>query len=246
MRRMSFVLTAFVFAVTASTGQNTNYMQWEVMYITPKADKIDLFKKGLAAHNKKYHPAGAYHASIAAVVSGPNTGAFAWIMGPTTWTQMDGRPGAGEHQLDWDKNVGMYVEKYSESSYWRLNTDVNYRPEGADGFLKQRDRVYDVKPGQGARFTEQIKKVLEVYKQKKYVAAYSLYERVDATAGHEAIVGISFAKWAYFDSQPNFRSDFESVHGVGSFDRFLEELDICLDRSETFDELLEWMPDLGG
>lgn len=85
-----------------------------------------------------------------------------------------------------------------------------------------------------------------MYKQKKYAASYSLYTRIGATQGSDAIAGISFAKWAYFDNGNNFQKDFEEVHGANSFARFQEEWDLCLDQTATFDELLEWMNDLTG
>src|SRR5689334_19999555 len=83
----------------------TDYMQFEVIYVKPKLDKVDLFKKALTAHNKKYHATAPYKVNVYSVDTGPNSGAYAWVMGPVTWTQMDGAPGQGEHIMDWEKNV---------------------------------------------------------------------------------------------------------------------------------------------
>ena len=167
-------------------------------------------------------------------------------MGPTTWTQMDSRPDVGEHQMDWDKNVGPYVQSVSEPTYWRRNKDVTYRPEGASAFTKSRGRYTYVKPGQMARYIDLMKQVSAVYKQKKYSGSFSLDIRQGASQGPHAVTFTDFAKWSFFDEPANFRKDYEEVHGAASFDRFLEDLEACTIRSKTYDVLSELAADLGG
>ena len=36
------------------------------------------------------------------------------------------------------------------------------------------------------------------------------------------------------------------VHGVGAYYRFTDELGLCIDRSNVSDELIQWLPELGG
>lgn len=216
------------------------------MSLTPKADKVDLFKKGLAAHNKKFHAAGPFHVSIGYVNSGPGSGNYMWYMGPTTWTQMDTRPDKGEHQLDWDKNVTPYLEAAGPVSYWRLNKDINYQPEGAPASTKSRVRFHTIRPGQMDRFMEQMKKVMEVNKAMKSKMSFQVWTHFGFTNGPNAVTVNNFANWAVLDSPGNFSQEFEKLYGSGSWDRFLEELDLCIDRSESFEELSVSQPDLGG
>ena len=247
MRKLVLFIGLITFVFTASIAQS-DYTQVEVMSLTPKADKVDLFKKGLTAHNKKFHPAGSYHASVSYNVTGPNSGSYNWFMGPTTWTQMDGRPGKGEHDLDWDKNVTPYVQSTGAVSYWRLNKDVNYQPEGAPATMKSRLRFYYVKPGQMDRYVELLKKMVEVSKATKSKMSTQLWTHYGFTDGPNAVTVSDFANWAVLDAGAGSKywEEFEKVHGTGSWDRFIEELDLCLDRSKSFEVLSEAQPDLGG
>lgn len=238
------LVTCYVISF-AQTAQ-TDYQQFEVIYVKPKLDKVDLFKKALTAHNKKYHATAPYKVSVYSVDTGPYSGAYAWVMGPVTWTQMDAAPGQGEHIVDWEKNINPNCEYVGETTYWRNSKEVNYQAEGAATFNKSRLRFSYIRPGQMDRFMDQMKKVVEVFKQKKYAASFSLAARQGSSAGPHVVSFLDFAKWAYFDNGSDFVKDFNEVHGTGSYDRFIEELDICTDRSKTYDELSSAVPELGG
>ena len=248
MKRLIVLVGLFAYAITAMAQTPTDYQQWELMYIKPKADKVDLFKKGLAAHNKKYHSADPYKAGVASVITGPNSGDFVWFMGPTTWTQMDSRPGKGEHDADWDKNVTPYVQSTGEVSYWRKDKDLMYVPAGANvsNLTKGRLRYTTLLPGQDDRYAEAIKKVVEVYKKKGYAGAFSVYWRYGQSRGSDVATSLDFEKWAYLDAGNNIAKDFEEIHGANSWVRFMEEVSMCTDRIRTYDELSEYMPDLSG
>jgi hypothetical protein len=245
MKKQFLLFGLLVFALSAAHAQ-TDYVQVEVMSITPKADKLDLFKKGMTAHNKKYHSQDPYKVSVSYLVTGPQSGSYVWIMGPTTWTQMDSRPDKGEHNLDWEKNLTPYTESSGAVSYWRLNKDLSYQPEGSATFPKSRVRYIRVLPGQFDRYFEQMKKIVAVYKAKKYKSSFDLWEHVDVTDGPNVVTINAWANWAGRDSGNNFVKDFEEVHGAGSWMRYQQELDLCLDRSKTYDELMEAAPELGG
>lgn len=244
MKRLFIFLIALSMACV--TQAQTDYQQWEVMNITPKADKLDLFKKGLAAHNKKFHASGPYRASVISVITGPDSGSYTWIMGPCTWTDLDSRPVKGEHDADWDKNVTPYCESFGEISYWRLDKEVNYQAPNGNTFTKSRLRFYTVLPGQGERLTNLLKKVVEVYKKKQYAASYNVYRRQGASNGPGVAVGLDFAKWSYFDTAPNLMKDYEELYGANSWNRFLDEFALCIDRTKTYDELNEFVAELSG
>ncbi|MBL7871664.1 MAG: hypothetical protein JNM78_08650 [Cyclobacteriaceae bacterium] len=238
MKKQLFLMAVLAMLCSAA-GAQTDYLQFGVLNITPKIDKVDLFKKGILAHNKKYHAAAPYKANVAAIITGPNSGDFVWVMGPTTWTQLDGAPGEGEHNLDWDKNVTPYCESIGEYSYWRDYKDARYDAEGSATFKKSSMRANRVYPGQMDRYLEQMKKVAEVYKKKKYTGSFSVATIVGATTGINAVSFSSFAKWSWFDRGTVFSKDFEEVHGAGTWVRFLEEIDLCVDPSSTYTELSE-------
>lgn len=245
MRKLILFIGLIAFVITTSFAQ-TDYVQIEVMSVTPKADKLDLFKKGIAAHNKKFHPAGPYHASVSYNITGPNSGSYTWFMGPTTWTQMDKRPGKGEHDLDWEKNVTPYTQSVGAISYWRQNKNINYQPEGAPTATKSRVRFHYVRPGQMDRFMEQMKKVMDVNKAMKSKMSFQVWTHYGFTDGPNVVTVSDFATWSALDSGENFSVEFEKVHGTGSWERFIQELDLCIERSKSFEELSENAPELGG
>lgn len=246
MKRPILLVGLLAFAMTAMA--QTDYKQYEVMNLKPKPDKLDLFKKGLAAHNKKYHSADPYKAGVSTVITGPNSGEYTWVMGPTTWTQLDGRPDKGEHDADWDKNVTPYVESTGEVSYWRMDKDILYRPANVNmaTLTKGRLRFNTILPGQRDRYKEAVNKVAEVFKKKEYKASFTVYWREGATQDSNVATSLDFDKWAYFDNGANFVKDFDEVHGANSYNRFMEELDLCIDRRKTYDELSEYLPELSG
>jgi hypothetical protein len=167
-------------------------------------------------------------------------------MGPTTWTELDGAPGAGEHMADWEKNINPYCESIGEEMFWRGVKDAYYAPEGGDNFKKSSMRASDVKPGQMPRYLEQMKKIAEMFKQKKYPASFSVAVRQGATTGVNAVSFINFDKWEYLDRPDTWEKDFNDVHGAGAWGRFLEEIELCTDQSKSYTELSETATDLGG
>jgi hypothetical protein len=69
MKKQSLFVGALIFVYAAVFAQ-ADYNQYEVVYVKPKLDKVDLFKKGIAAHNKKYHSKAPYKASVSAIITG--------------------------------------------------------------------------------------------------------------------------------------------------------------------------------
>jgi len=246
MKKMFLMAMVFAMACSACFAQ-TDYQMWEVIYIKPKLDKVDLFRKALAAHNKKYHSTGANKVGVSSIITGPNSGEYVWVMGPTTWTKLDGAPGEGEHNIDWEKNINPNCESIGELMYWRGVKEVSYQSPGSDAFKKSRMRASYVYPGKMDRFIDLMKQVAEVYKQKKYPNSFAMATRQGLAAAPKpnVVTFVGFDKWAYWEND-TFVKDFADVHGAGSYERFLEELSLCLDRTVSYDEVSETVPDLGG
>ena len=241
-----FLLAGLLVILYSASFAQQDYRQFEVIYITPKLDKVDLFRKALAAHNKKFHATAPYKVGVSSILTGPNSGGYAWVMGPTTWTQLDGAPGEGEHMTDWEKNINPLCESIGEMAYWRDVKDARYDAEGSAAFKKSSMRANYVRPGEMDRYLEQMKKIAEMFRKKKYAASFSVATRVGPSAGINAVSFISFANWSYLDNNNSWNKDFDEVHGAGAWARFLEEIDICVDTSKTYGELSENVPELGG
>ena len=227
-----------------SLSAQTDYRQWETGYIKPKPDKADMLKKGMAAHNQKYHTADPYKANVFDVTLGPNYGSYFVVMGPMTFTQMEGRPSSDEHDADWATNVAPYIESETDGGYWRQSQDIIYRAPNSDAFGKSRVRNFTILPGQQKKMEELIKKVAAVYKAKNYPASYYVYFRWGASTGPHMAAEINFDNWSYLDRPDTWEADFNSVHGEGAWQKYLDEAANYIDRSKTYDEFIVWNKEL--
>lgn len=239
-------LLTFLACLFMGMGLNAqaDYLQWETSYYKVKPGQEENFKKGLAAHNKKYHPADPYKIHVFDVITGPNSGAYFVAMGPTTFTQLDGRPSGDDHDADWAKNITPYVESASETVFWRLDDENMFEPEGSNNWPLSRWRHTTIHPGEGDRWEENMKKVVAVYKAKNYPAAFRAYWRWGASRDSDAITEMNIPNWAALDREVKFAADYDSVHGENSYQRFLEEMAIAVDREKTYDELVKYNAEL--
>lgn len=242
MKNLLLTLTLVLGTILCLQAQ-TDYKQWETHRFKAKMGQRENFEKGLAAHNKKYHPADPYKTSIFSIRTGPNSGDYELSMGSMTFTQMEGRPAGNDHDSDWAK-VLEYADPIGETIYWREDGDVSYTPAGSESFTTFRWRNSTLLPGGGKRFEEQMLKVVEVLKAKNYSASFKMYWRWGASQGPHVSTELGMKNLAYFDEPNKFSKDFDEVHGDGAYDRFIDELDLCVDRNATYDEIVHYRPDL--
>jgi hypothetical protein len=241
MKKLIF-FSALAFGSLLIQAQES-YVMFETMYIDVKPDKANEFEAAFRAHNRKYHSEGASRVGVHYIVNGPWAGQFSWIMGPLTFSDLDKRPSDPAHEEDWGK-VMPYVEKVSEVEYWRLDSKLDYRPEGS-GFSKYHMRYFDVKPGKWEDFTKLLTSVVEVYKAKKYPNSMSVYwSQFNTGNGRDVVAVQGFNKYSEYDKEDTWVADFESVHGEGSWKKTMDALIQCTDGMT--EELREVVPELGG
>ncbi len=145
-------------------------------------------------------------------------------MGPGNFTRLDTRPAKDNgHDDDWDKNVMPYISETSNAEYWVRDEDAFYSPEESVGD-KIRIRFYKIKRGQNQRFGDMYDKILQVYREKKYNRQSTLYWNTFSTAyGRNAATVTGIPNWGMFDQESAFSADFESVHGAGTWAKWIEE-----------------------
>ena len=231
MKRM--ILTALIGALLPflAYSQDDGYTMVETVYLKPKAGSGEKFVKAVKAHNEKYHKKDTpYNAWLETIITGPYTGWHVWIMGPCTFTQLDGRPGKDEgHDADWNKSVTPYVEKVKLGEYWKRWDDLSYRAEGDQGGKMSTMWFIDIKKGEWSRFKNLMKQVKAVYEMRKD-ESYSLWgNQFNADDGRDVVIVWNFDKWAELDDDSNFKADFEEVHGEGTFDFFLDEWEASIE-----------------
>lgn len=243
-KKVVTLAAAFMLIVTFSFSQK-DYQMWETTYITPKAEKMAELKKGMAEHNKKFHNDGPYLAHVWNIYAGYREGEWLWAMGPCTWTHLDDRPDSKEHNEDWQNNVVPYVEKFGGSQYWKLNAEVSTPVEGEPEQNKALWTAYDLKPFEGYRFIEMLRKVKKVYDEKSYPHSMFVYEaELDDGSGRDVLIGWYFEKYAWFDRDSKFWRDYEEVHGEGTWRLFMEEFRDVV-KGQT-DQLAEFQKELSG
>lgn len=240
---LSFLLLLPFLAKAQDEQPYTMYLS---LYLDPKIDQTESFLMNMASHNQKYHQEAPFRASVWSILNGPRSGQFVYVMGPLTWTQMGSREAQADHDADWGANVVAKTENGPEEmEYWRLEEDYTYEPEGGLNSTTARIRIYDIVPGQGGRFREEVlNRVIEVYKAKSYKVSFSLWNnQVRSDNGRDVATVTWYDGWKGLDENNSFRSDFVEVLGQEAWDKFLEAL-----RSSTYgykDELREVIPDLG-
>jgi len=222
----------------------TDYNQWEVGSYKVKIGMHDMFEKGLAAHNKKFHTASPYKIGVMQTIAGPGTDSYTLVMGPVTMTQIEGRPSGTEHDTDWEKNVMPYVESTSDATFWREYKEITYSAPGSANYTKSRIRFFTLNPGNLDRFKAVLQKISAVYKAKNYNASYTVYIQSGASQGPHVAAEITMDSWAYLDKPNTFEKDFDELHGAGTWKLALEEFDIAVDRTKTYDQLNVFKPEL--
>lgn len=240
----STLLFCLMVLTTGTLRSQSDYKQWETGYYRVKIGQADMFEKGVAAHNKKYHTSDPYKVGVFNVHTGPNAGSYFMVMGPVTFTQLPGRPKGAEHDADWQKNVLPYVESIVDDGFWRQDQAYRYVPENAPPLNFYRVRNYTLLPGERDRLEDQFKKIKAVYDAKKYANGYDVYWRYGASQGPHVTAELNFENWAYLDKEISFDKDFDEVHGEGAYQRFLDEFALAIDRAKTYDEIMEFRADL--
>lgn len=244
MNKLLLIIAACCFVFTGVAQEEKSYKMYDFVLLKPDNKHLADLGEAMAKHNREYHSEAPYTAHIWAIQSGTYTGWWAWIMGPCTYTQLDGRPETEAHTKDWTTNVMPYISKTAQANYWKLDDELSFSPE--DSFTgKEIWAVFDIKPFEGYRFKEMLKQVKKVYEEKAYTNAFEVYNaRFDSKDMGGVLIASSFKNWAFFDEDRNFKKDYEEVHGEGSWWTFMEEYkDVVV----SVDDLVaEYLPALSG
>ena len=130
--------------------------------VFPKVDKVLEFEKAIAAHAQKYH-SGTAHWRVFAIQSGPDAGGFHISEGPTSWEAEDVRGNLGnEHNLDWNKNVAIYLTDRQSSGY---SVYIDSLSTVALGDFSDKININHIYPkiGQGDNVENMIKKLKKTW-----------------------------------------------------------------------------------
>lgn len=239
----SLTISVFLLACLTALVAAQDYAMFETQYLTVHPGKWAGFSEKMTAHNRQFHSSGPYAAQVWRVVSGPHSGQLVWAMGPCTFTDLDQRPSGDPHDPDWLANIVSSVD-VGLNEYWRLDAALSYVPD-TDSHRIIRVRFFDVKDGENYRFQQMMRNLKEVREKKNHPSRVNIYRNRFWTAdGREWAAVTSYDNWADLDRPGQMSSDYEEVHGEGSWILFLEEAEDVIE--SAYDEFRELMPDLGG
>ncbi len=244
MKKLLLSVLAFSIIATLQAQDDAATHMYETIYLTPKLESTGKLNENLAAHNKKYHGAGLHAAGVQTVITGRRAGDMVWIMGPGPFSSLDTRPAEGGHDDDWANTVMPYLKDASQTEYWRRDAEHWYAPENYSTD-KIRIRFYKVKRGQNSAFVEHYAKIIQVFREKKYDRQLSIYYNTFPTAYGRNMASVSsFNKWGDLDQASPVGEDFNSIHGEGSWAKWLEKL---IELTEWTDqEVRQVLPELSG
>lgn len=230
----------------AVSQNTTEYGVIENGLLTPNPAQITQFEAGLAAHNKKYHAAGAYAANVYEISNGPNVGSYVWSMGPTTWSAMDNRPAQKDgHDADWTNNVLKYIMPEGNQTYWKTVREMSRFPKD---FTEKHLLVdyYDVKRGMMKDAMALVEKIHKVYSEKLPDDTYGIYtnEFSSTKEGRDLAVVSFYDNLGRIGQDNGMDKKFDEVYGNGSWDKFLKDWYNVTNGGET--ELWKFRPDLSG
>jgi hypothetical protein len=239
MRKFSFFVVVILFATSiafAQTNMVKPYTMYQTELIKPKIGQEPAFEKAVMAHISKFHASDPYKARLERVDGGMGSdGWYVFIMGPTNYAAMDGQPNGNNqaHDDDWSKNISPLVEKYGETSFWKLQDDLSYTPASyAPAMLD----IWSlkIKPGMRYKFEDLAKKISKVSTDKKYAMSFRVfYNDLFDQSGYNASVVFGFNKWSDLDIDVAYKADYEAAYGPGSWDNFWDDWRSCV---ETVDE----------
>ncbi len=241
MKKLTLLFAA-VFAFAVLSFAQADYTMYKVVYIKPDYTKMKELSEAMGEYNKTFNNSAEHRSHIWVVNSGPHTGEWLYVHGPTTFTNLDSRNVTEEQREHWLYEVMPNVADLSDAGFWRQNDDLTY--EGNGVFTgKEVLTFFKIKDFEEYRFKALVEKVKKVYEEKDYPNFFQVYYSEFARiCGYDAMIAGGFENWAFFDNKPNFKADYEEIHGEGSLQLLMEEYKDVVEGE--YDEIIMYIPEL--
>ncbi len=216
-----FCLPLFTFAQEEESDA-PDYSIVELNYMKAKPGMESKFVAAVKKHNAKYHPDGPYNSNMDYIRTGQDAGWYVWSMGTFTYSDLDGAPGAGDHQNDWAKSVAPYVQEYGPIEMWRLNTELSV----FDGDSEPLETVWilEIEDGEYYRFKAFMEKIHVIFEAKEdEMHVWNREHNQDN--GRDVAIVWPFDKWSDLDVEEDWtmKGAYDEEYGEGSWKNALEE-----------------------
>ena len=191
--------------------------------VFPKVDKVLEFEKAIATHAQKYHT-GTAHWRVFDIQSGPDAGGYHITEGPTSWEAEDVRGNLGnEHNLDWNKNVAIYLTDRHSTEYSVYQDSLSTVALGDFSDKINISHIYP-KVGGGTKIYNLLKNMKAAWQADgSTIAVYAA-----SSSGPAQYTIVTRYRQGLKERASGFRKPFretyEGIHGVGSWEEYLDTL----------------------
>ncbi len=236
MKKLLFML---LFIPVLGMSQTKNVLTSSRYFCKP--DKVEEFKKAIAAHAQKYHT-GDWKWRVWSIQTGPDAGGYMVTEGPNNWTTIDGRADiSAEHMADWNKNVMPLTHGLASSMYLTFQPDMStvQLTDYADKIIISH---MEPKPGKIPGIIDGIKKMKKVWEAgKESIAVYSL-----TASGEPGYLTVTRLKNGFKELEDGYRkpmSDrYNEAYGAGAWDNYLKDYADAVEK--RWSEIMIYRPEL--
>lgn len=174
-------------------------------------------------HNAEFHAAAPNGASAYYMLTGSRADKFQYVVGPRTFSDMDGATLTPEHMADWDNSV-MRDAVIEEREFWRRVDEVMYTPENLASGARPVSVVRLFEVADADAFVEQQRQVVEVVASMGSPNPRTLWRRIGLKEDNWGwAVVTTYPNWAALDGAgADFEAAYRALHGDGAWDDFLE------------------------
>lgn len=235
-----FSLTIFSQVLSQSNQEVINWPDeplpiYHVIEIVPKPEYITEFINAVKVYNDKLHNKDKNtKAYMRRVIAGKKSDVFYWIEGPMTADHIDKKETAN-HQQNWNKNVGKFIDKYGASNFYREGTPFTIK-SGSNALSKYAKvwtmsfkKVDDV-IGKTFQLAIKIKKAREAVG-----LSYAIFwgSEMMEKGWRMYIVETSNSLGELYDSKADLQGAYEKIYGADSFTKFWEDWDQLVELEST-------------
>lgn len=213
-------LSLSVLALPASVA-GQDYTQYQVQRISQLPGSTVDLGMAMVEHNELYHAEAPYAANVFYMVTGEFAGQFQWAMGPTTFADIDVRPGDPGHDADWANRVIRNAQVLS-NDFWIQVDDLSYQVESGEARPVSLVRRFDVADAQLFRKVQ--RQIMETFAAAGAPNPRIMYQRrgLSKDPWGWALV-ISYPSWAAMDEPFDFAGEFRARNGDAAWETFLDE-----------------------
>ncbi|MDX1641803.1 MAG: hypothetical protein R3220_08890 [Balneolaceae bacterium] len=234
--KLIIILSIFLFLfylpleINAQTDEEPKKDLYLVIHAKPSNESIPAFEDALAEHMQNYHESFPF--AVFWVATGETYGGYYQLAhGPTNWTTLDSYSPSKEHDEHWNNEVMPLVEDISGYTFWKQSSDVVLNPSESavqNSFVQ----IFNIEDGETSRFVRALQEWHEANVESDFEGSYTAYSRQMSGQNQFALVVNLPKGFSELDNPPQFRQQFEDIHGKQMWDLFADDTEKAIESVE--------------